>query len=67
MKGFFLGERSPLVDAQADSCTFDEKQRNKKKKSGFGFLAPSVSETSSSVLILSRMVHFSIKSTCRIS
>lgn len=37
-----------------------------KTKRGFGFLTPSVSESSSSVLILSRMVHFSIKSSCRI-
>lgn len=60
------GERSPLVQTlQADSCKVDKQIGRQEKQCGFGFLTPSVS--SSSVLILSRMVHFYIKSSCRIS
>lgn len=45
----------------------DTKEKRKKKQRGFGFLAPSVSESSSSVLIFSTMVHLYTKSSCRIS
>ena len=38
-----------------------KKKKTKKKQRGFGFLTPSVSESSSSVLISSRMVHFYVK------
>lgn len=39
----------------------EEKKKKRKQQRGFGFLTPSVSESSSSVLISSRMVHFYVK------
>lgn len=61
VKGHLSFRPSRLILALLTSKKQEEKKKKRKQQSGFGFLTPSVSESSSSVLISSRMVHFYVK------